>query len=187
MSAFFKPFECEPRSLSIVFVALPDLRNKRGLGAVLIDEFEQLHPVDLAILNLETFAINVFGIRKMQVSRERKNLSQKLAEWRVQVIAGEFGMGHIKTDPHALVTAELRNEGAVDEQIVKALPTEMPGEGWHGLRDDLHFTRGVEDREAFFEPLMQWGLLMAIEMTMLRETTNVGDQQHRFWTTETGA
>ena len=93
-------------------------------------------------------------------------------------------MGDIKAHTHVLISAELCDKRTVNEKIVKTLASEVPWEGRHGLRDDLHFACSVQGRQTFFESLLQWCFLVAVEMAMFREPTNVGHQQHRFGTSE---
>ena len=76
-------------------MALPDFWDERGLGAVLFDLLEQLHPIDLTVINLQSLAIHVFGIGEMHVSRKRQDLIEKLPEWLMQMVAGQLRMGHI--------------------------------------------------------------------------------------------
>ena len=51
---------------------------------------EQLHPVDVTVLNLQPFTVHILGIRQMQVCCERQDLIEELTEWNVLMIAGEF-------------------------------------------------------------------------------------------------
>ena len=90
------------------------------------------------ISDLQTFAIDALRIGQMQVCRERKDRLEEGTERGLEVGAGELGVGHIQTDAHAGLLAELLDEGGVDEQVVIALPTKVPGEGGHGLGNDLH-------------------------------------------------
>ena len=50
---------------------------------MLVDLFEQLLPINVAVLDLQTFAINIFGICSVQVGRERQDLIEELTEWNV--------------------------------------------------------------------------------------------------------
>ena len=90
----FQAFQGEPGALAAVLVTLPDLRNERGLRAVLVDLLEQLHPVDFTVLDLQAFAVNILGVCQMQVCRERKDLVEKVPEGKVQMVAGELGVRH---------------------------------------------------------------------------------------------
>ena len=71
-------------------MALPNLWNEGGFGAVLIDLLEQLNPINFAIQNLQAFSIDILGIRQVEVGRERQDFIKKLAEWHMQVIAGQL-------------------------------------------------------------------------------------------------
>ena len=166
------------RPLAAVLVALPDLRNERGLRAVLVDLLEQLHPVDLTVLDLQPFAIHILGISQMQVCREGKNLIEKVSERQVQMVAGELGMRHIQADPHPLLLAEAVNEAWFHEKVVKALSTEMPGKRRHRLRNDLHIAAAVQPHKAFDQPLLQGIPFVAIEMAVFGEASDIGHQQH---------
>ena len=73
-------------------------------------------------------------------------------------------MGNVQADPHALLFTELADEVLVHEQVVEALPTEVPGEGGHRLGNDLHFTSGVELLQAPNQPLAQRLTLVAVEV-----------------------
>ena len=116
---------------------------------MLIDLLEELHPVDVSIIDLQSFPIDILRIGEMKMSREWQDLIQKLPEREVEMVAGELGMGHIQADPHALLFTELTNEISVDEQVVISLAAKVPGEGRHRLRNDLDFAGRIQLFEAF--------------------------------------
>ena len=101
---------------------------------------EQLHPVDVTVLNLQPFTVHILGIRQMQVGGEWKYLIEELPEWEVQMVAGEFRVRNVQTNTHPLVHTELMDEVGIHKKVVEALSTEVPGEGGHGLGNDLHLT-----------------------------------------------
>ena len=131
-----------------------------------LDQLKQLNPVDFAVLNLQSFAINILGVGKMEVGGKRKDVVEKLAERAVEMIAGEFGMGCIQANSHVLLSAEIGNEVAVNKQIVEALPAKMPGERWHRLGNDLNFTIGVELFQTFNQAFTKRHAFASIEVTM---------------------
>jgi len=158
-------------------VALPDFGDEACLGGELLHQGKQLHPVDLTIVDLQAFAINAFGIGQMQVCRERKDRLEEAAEGGVEVRAGELGMGRIQADAHAGFLAEFLDEGGVDKQVVIALTAEMPGEGGHGLGNDLHLACGVDLLKAVDQALAQRLQLRALEMVVLGEAADVRYQK----------
>ena len=111
---------------------------------MLVDLLKQLNPIDLTLLDLQPFTINIPRIGQMQMCRERQDLIQELAEGNVQMIAGQLGVGHIEADPHALLFAELSDEVRVHKQVMEPLATEMPRERGHGLGDDFNLSSRVE-------------------------------------------
>ena len=48
-----------------------------------LDQLKQLNPVDFAVLNLQSFAINILGVGKMEVGGKRKDVVEKVAIGRV--------------------------------------------------------------------------------------------------------
>ena len=134
-------------------MALPDFGDEARLGGQLIHQGKQLHPVDFSIVDLQAFAIDAFGIGQMQVGRERKDRLEETTEGGIEVGAGELGVGGIQADAHAGLLAELFDEVGVDENVVIALPPEVPGEGGHGLGNDFHLVGGVDLLKALDQAL----------------------------------
>ena len=163
----FQAFEREPGAFAVVLVALPDFGDEACLGSELLHQCKQLHPVDFTIVNLQPLAVDAFGIGQMQVRRERKNRLEESTERAFEVGAGELGMGHIQADAHAGFLAEPLNEGGVNEEVVIALPTEVPGEGGHGLGNNLNFASGVDLLQAVDQALAQRLQLRPLEMVVL--------------------
>ena len=77
---------------------------------MLVDLLKQLHPVDLALLDLQPFTIHILRIGQMQMGCEWKDLIEELAEGSAEMIAGQFRVGYVEADPHALFFAELSDE-----------------------------------------------------------------------------
>ena len=55
---------------------------------------------------------------------------------------------------------------SVSTKVVVPLPAEMPGEGGHGLGNDLHLTSGVDLLKAVDQPLAQRLQFMRLEMVV---------------------
>lgn len=89
----------------------------------------------------------------------RKDCLEEPTELCIEVGAGQLGVGCIQRNAHARLSAELLDEVGVDKEVVITLPTEVPSERGHGLRDDLHFASGVDLLEAVDQALPQrWQL-----------------------------
>ena len=57
---------------------------------MLVDLLKQLNRIDLTLVDLQPFTINIFGIGQMQMCCKWQDLIEELTEWNVQMIAGEF-------------------------------------------------------------------------------------------------
>ena len=57
---------------------------------MLVDLFEQLHPINVSIQNLQALAIHILGIRQMQVSCEGEDLIEELTKRNVEMVASQF-------------------------------------------------------------------------------------------------
>ena len=145
---------------------------------MLVDLLEQLHPIDLTLLDLQSFTIHILRIGQVQMCREWKDLIEELAERNVQMIAGQLGVGYIKADPHALFFAELTDEVRVHKQVVEPLATEMPRERGHGLGNDLHLSSCVELLKALDQALSQGFAFALAQMVVFGKTSHIRHQQH---------
>ena len=134
-------------------MALPDFGDEACFGGQLTHQGKQLHPVDLTVVDLQPFTIHVLGVSQMQVGCERKDRPEEATEGGIEVGAGELGVGGIQADAHAGFLAEFLDEVGVDEEVVIALPPEVPGEGGHGLGNDFHIVRGVDLPKALDQAL----------------------------------
>ena len=98
----FQALKASLLSFAAIFVALPNLRDEGCIsGAVLIDLLEQLHPVDFAVINLQTLlrrrSLASARCRCCKIASEsfekRQDLIQKLPETRMLmqmvVVAGD--------------------------------------------------------------------------------------------------
>ena len=54
---------------------------------MLVDLLEQLHPIDLTFLDLQSFTIHILRIGQVQMCREWKDLIEELAEGNVQMLS----------------------------------------------------------------------------------------------------
>jgi hypothetical protein len=57
-----KPLKGEPGTLAIVFVPLPDLRNEGSTGGELVEKPENVGPIHISFIDLQSFTINTGGI-----------------------------------------------------------------------------------------------------------------------------
>ena len=138
-------------------------------------------------MDLQAFAIDPFGIGQMQVCCDGKDRLEEGTEGGLEVGAGELGVGHIQADAHAGFLAELLDEFGVDKQVVIALPAEMPGEGGHGLGNDLHLASGVDLLKAVDQALAQRLQFRALEMVVFGEAADVRHQKNGIGAAEAAA
>ena len=73
-----KPLQGEPGTLTVVFVPLPDLRDKGCTRCKLLEKSEDVGPIHITVIDLKTFSINSGGIGKMEMGCERKDSFQEV-------------------------------------------------------------------------------------------------------------
>ena len=78
--ASLETLERGPETFAHVLVALPDLGNERGPRRVLAQHGADLVEVDLAVADLQAFAVEALGVAEMQMRRMRAELRQSLAK-----------------------------------------------------------------------------------------------------------
>ena len=86
-------------------------------------------------------------------------------------------MGYVKTYTHSGVVMKGANEVGINKKIVISLPSKVPWEWWHRLRNDFNFIVCRYLFEALDQSLAEGVLVLIIEMMVLREATNIGDQK----------
>jgi hypothetical protein len=127
-------------------VALPDLGDERGLRAGLVEDLRQRGKVHVPLADLQPFAIDALGIDDMEVCGIAPDLAAEFAHRPAEVVARQLRVRKIEAHAHVVGHAEGDDLVGVHEQVVVALPAEMPREGRHRLGNDLHPALSSRDR-----------------------------------------
>ena len=80
----------KPSSLIFILVPLPNFRDEAGRRRVLIDELEEFLPIEFTFFDLKALAIYAGGVSDMQMCCVWPDLSEKVTERLVQVIASQL-------------------------------------------------------------------------------------------------
>ena len=116
--------------------------------------------VDLAVADLQAFAIEPLGVTKMQMSRMRSELREPVFEVESEMVGGEPGVGDVDAHPQPMRSAERSRLLRKDEDVLMALTAEKPWKRSHGLRNQLDAVH-VEFAEARGEDPITFRLLLA--------------------------
>src|SRR5262249_13200953 len=150
-----EPLERRPEAFAHVLVALPYLGNEGSIGAMLAQDGADLVEVDLAVADLQAFAVEPLGIAEVKLRRVRAEQRQTLAESEAEMIGSALGVRDVDAHAQVMPGTEGRRLVRKNEDVLMPLTAEVPREGRHGLRrqlDAVHvelFQAGGEDFIAF--------------------------------------
>ena len=116
-------------------------------GIKLAWEAIKLHPVDLIVMALHAFAIQVLNFDMIQAFCKRKDGLEETTEGRIETAPRQLEVRSIHEDMlSSLLTEHLAKVG-----VKKILPNEMPRKG----RNDLHLARDIDQLQAVDQAFLQ--------------------------------
>jgi hypothetical protein len=159
-------------------MALPDFRNEPGLWRQRIQDAEQILKIDRALADLQALAIDAARIGDMKMRGVRRDTFDKDIERFRAVAARECGVRGVEADPQRKRLAERNDLVRRNEQVVKTLAAEVPGERRHRLRPDLD--RGIAQLgEAVGEDRAPLCAFRFRQRPLQREPADIGDDADR--------
>src|SRR6185437_906903 len=159
-----------------VLVTLPDLVNEGSAVRMLAQHAADLVEIDLAFADLQAFAGEALGVAEMDGGRVRTELRQACREVETKMIGGEPSVGNVEAHAQAMSGTERSRLFRKDEDVLMPLAAEMPGEGRHGLRNQLDAVE-VELLQARGEEPVTLGLHVRRQRLVHGEAANIGDDR----------